>query len=153
MSEQRFLRGLGAGILATIAMSIVMIAGTVSGISPMPKPIPVAIAARILGTGISKPALMAVGAIAHLLYGGVFAGLLAVMTFPVTVRKGILLGAILWLAMQLLWLPFLGWGIFGTAVTPKIAGATLLLHVIYGGTAGWLMDRGARDGQRIPARA
>lgn len=144
MSSRRFWPGFGAGVLATIVMSIVMIAGTVSGISPMPKPIPVAIAAKILGMGLPKPALIALGATTHLVYGGVFGGLLALITFPVTVRKGLLLGVVLWAGMQVAWLPFLGWGIFGTAVTPKIAGATLLLHLIYGGMVGWLIDRHAR---------
>jgi hypothetical protein len=54
------------------------------------------------------------------------------------VRKGLLLGVMLWAVMQVLWLPFLGWGMFGSAVTPKIAGATLVLHLIYGGTVGWV---------------
>jgi hypothetical protein len=38
--------------------------------------------------------------------------------------------------------PFLGWGAFGAAITPIIAVATLVLHLVYGATFGWLMDRG-----------
>jgi Family of unknown function (DUF6789) len=147
VNAKRFWPGFRAGVLATIAMSIVMIVGTVSGISPMPKPIPVAIVATILGAALPKPALIALGATTHLLYGGTFGGVLALITTPVTVRKGLLLGIVLWAAMQVLWLPFLGWGMFGSAVTPKIAGATLLLHLIYGGAVGWLTNRRA---QRAP---
>jgi hypothetical protein len=124
-------------------MSVVMIAGVLTGLSPMPTPIPVAIVGKILGGGPPQPALMALGAAVHLLYGGTFGGVLAMATYPVTVWKGVLLGIILWLLMQLFWLPFLGWGMFGVAVTPMIAGATLLLHVIYGATMGWLIDRHA----------
>ncbi|MBS1271014.1 MAG: hypothetical protein MAGBODY4_00143 [Candidatus Marinimicrobia bacterium] len=56
---------------------------------------------------------------------------------------GFLWGTILWLIMQVIWLPILGWGIFGSNITPKIAVATLILHLIYGGTLGWLFARNA----------
>jgi hypothetical protein len=143
MDTARFRKGFGWGVVATIAMSVVMIAGVLTGLSPMPKPIPVAIVGTILGGGLPHPALMALGAAAHLLYGGTFGGVLAMVTYPLTVWKGVLLGVILWLLMQVFWLPFLGWGMFGVAVTPIIAGATLVLHVIYGATVGWLIDRHA----------
>jgi hypothetical protein len=143
MDAGRFRKGFGWGVVATIAMSVVMIAGVLTGLSPMPKPIPVAIVGKILGGGLPQPALMALGAAAHLLYGGTFGGVLAIVTYPTTVGKGLLLGVILWLLMQVFWLPFLGWGMFGVAMTPMIAGATLVLHVIYGATMGWLIDRRA----------
>jgi hypothetical protein len=142
MDAKRWWVGLGWGIVGTLAMSVVMIVGTLSGISPMPKPIPVALVARMLGPGLPKPALMALGAVSHLLYGGVFGGVLALLVSRVTVWKGILGGIALWLLMQLVWLPLLGWGPFGTAVTPKIAVATLILHLVYGATTGWLIARG-----------
>jgi hypothetical protein len=139
----RFRTGFGWGIVATIAMSVVMLAGTVSGRSPMPKPIPVALVATIFGAGLPKPALVLLGAAAHLLYGGTFAGVLALVARPITIWKGIGLAVVLWLVMQLVWLPVLGWGVFGIGITPAIAVATLMLHLIYGVTAGWLIDRRA----------
>lgn len=137
----RFRKGFGWGVIATVVMSAVMIVGMLSGLSPMPEPIPVAILGKILGGGLPKPALMALGAVAHLAYGGTFGGVLAAVTAPVTVWKGVVLGVALWLVMQVIWLPFLGWGMFGMAITPMIAGATLVLHVVYGATTGWLIDR------------
>lgn len=59
--------------------------------------------------------------------------------------RGIGLGVFLWLIMQVVVLPFLGWGLFGTAQTPKIAVATLVLHLVYGPTFGWLMGRNETD--------
>ena len=38
-------------------------------------------------------------------------------------------------------LPALGWGLFGTAVTPRVAVATLALHLVYGAVLGWTLDR------------
>lgn len=61
----------------------------------------------------------------------------------VTWKAGLALGVGLWLLMQVAVLPFVGWGLFGASVTPAIAGATLLLHLVYGGVLGSLVDRGA----------
>jgi hypothetical protein len=55
--------------------------------------------------------------------------------------SGAAYGVVLWLLMDLVWLPYLGWGVFGTAITPAIGGAILLLHLIYGTTLGGLLGR------------
>lgn len=140
-SSNRFLRGVGWGALATVVMSIPMIIGVSTGVAPMPRPIPLALAVLVLGSAAPQPLLMIVGVVSHLAYGGLWGGILAISTRPVTVMKGIGLGLFLWLLMQVIVLPLLGWGMFGTAITPAIAGATLMLHLIYGGTLGWLTDR------------
>ena len=69
------------------------------------------------------------------------AAVLAATTRPVTIWKSIGLGLFLWVLMGLFLLPALGWGFFGAAITPEIAVATLILHLIYGITLGWLLDR------------
>lgn len=137
----RFARGLGWGVVATLAMSALMLVGVASGASPMPKPIPAAIVGKILGSETARPLLLATAVLAHLAYGGFWGGVLASVTRPVTVGKGIGLGVALWLLMQLVVLPFLGWGLFGAALTPTIAGATLVLHLVYGAVLGWGIDR------------
>lgn len=137
----RFAKGLGWGVVATLAMSALMLAATAGGMSPMPKPIPAAIMGKILGAETARPVLMAAAIVAHLGYGAFWGGVLAASTRRVTVWKGLGLGVALWILMQLVVLPFLGWGAFGTAVTPKIAGATLVLHLVFGATLGWGLDR------------
>ena len=144
MDSARFWKGFGWGVVATIAMSVLMIAGLLTGMSPMPKPIPLAIMGKVLGMGTPKPMLMLLGAASHLAYGGFWGGVVASLTSPVTVKKGLSLGIALWLGMQIVVLPFLGWGVFGLGVTPAIAVATLVLHLVYGATYGGLMDRHAR---------
>ena len=42
---------------------------------------------------------------------------------------------------EIVFLPFVGWGPFGLRITPAIAAATLLLHLTYGATLGWVADR------------
>lgn len=143
MDGRRFWRGFGWGVVATLAMSALMIVGLLTGMAPMPKPIPAAIVGKLTGGGLPQAATMALAVVLHLAYGGFWGGVFAAFTRPVTLWRGIGLGVALWLIMQVVVLPFLGWGLFGTAQTPKIALATLVLHLVYGATYGWFMDRHA----------
>ena len=111
----------------------------------MPEPIPKAILTTILGKGLPIPIIMFLAAASHLAYGGIWASLLTQVTYHVTIWKGLGLGVFLWLVMQVAVLPFIGWGLFGTTITSKIAVATLVLHLIYGALVGWLVDR--REGR------
>lgn len=121
-------------------MSVLMLLAVVSGLSPMPQPIPKAVVAQFFGSSIPKSLLMALAVGLHLGYGGLFGALLARIARPVTIGRGVTLGVALWGLMQVTFLPFLGWGLFGTAITPKIAVATLVLHLVYGGVLGWALD-------------
>ena len=141
MITKRFWSGFGWGVVATVGMSIPMIIGTASGVAPMPEPIPKAIVTTILGKGLPMPLIMVLAAGSHLVYGGIWAALLIQVTDRVTIWKGLGLGIFLWLLMQVVVLPLIGWGLFGAAITPKIAAATLILHLIYGALVGWLVDR------------
>ena len=147
METKRMAVGFGWGVVATIAMSALMILGILTGLSPMPSPIPAAIVNNglaLLGVGLPRPVIMLLAAGAHLSYGGVAGAVLAALTRPVTVWKGLGWGVLLWLVMQVVVLPLLGWGFFGVAITPQIAVATLVLHLVYGLTLGLLMDRGRK---------
>lgn len=137
----RLWKGFGWGVAATVAMSALMIVGMATGAAPMPEPVPAALVAAVFGAGLAQPLVMVLAVGSHLAYGGFFGAVLAWWTPHVTVGKGLGLGALLWLLMQVAVLPFLGWGLFGTAVTPKIAGATLVLHLVYGLVLGWSLDR------------
>ncbi len=141
MITKRFWSGFGWGVMATVGMSIPMIIGTASGVAPMPEPIPKAIVTAVLGKELPIPLIIFFAAGSHLAYGGIWAALLIQVTDRVTIWKGLGLGVFLWLLMQVVVLPFIGWGLFGAAITPKIAAATLLLHLIYGALVGWLVDR------------
>lgn len=128
--------GFGLGVLATLGMTILMLLGVATKVSPMPHPIPVAIMAKFLGPAAPMPLLLVLGLTAHFLYGGVWGAVLWTAVPPLTVPKGVGLALLLWVVMLLAWLPFLGWGVFGSAITVKIAVATLVLHLVYGGVLG-----------------
>ena len=141
MDSKRLGIAFGWGVLATVVMSIPMLIATATGVAPMPEPIPKALVGLVFGETLPLPAHMALAAISHLAYGGVWAGILAASTRPVTIWKGLGLGVFLWLLMQIIVLPLLDWGAFGTAETPAIAVGTLVLHLIYGAVVGWTIDR------------
>lgn len=140
MTVSRVVAAAGWGVVATLAMSVVMIAGTTIGVSPMPKPIPAALVGHALGA-LPKPGLLGLALAAHLGYGAAAAAALAGVARRVSVAGGLAYGTALWALAGLVWLPYLGWGVFGTSLTPAIAAATLLLHLIYGATLGLLLDR------------
>ena len=148
MDRSQITRGFGYGVVATIAMSIPMLFGFLSGMSPIPESVPKAIVASVLGIAGPKPLVVGLAVGLHLAYGGAFGALLAAMSHPVTVSKGVGLGVALWLLMQLVVLPVLGWGVFGTTITPRIAVVTLLLHLVYGVVLGWTLDRRPVSGGR-----
>ncbi len=139
----RLWRGFGWGVLATIAMSIPMMIGMATGVAPMPEPIPKALVTLVFGDGLPTPLVMVLAAGSHLGYGGVFGAVLSAWVPDAGLKEGLILGGLLWLVMELAVLPVLGWGVFGTAITPKIAVATLVLHLIYGATLGWGLRRSA----------
>lgn len=128
------------GLAATVVMSAIMLAATAAGIAPMPRPVPIALVAHILGL-TPGPALVGLAAAAHLGYGALAGAALAGLVRRVTVWIGLGYGVALWALMGLVWLPYLGWGWFGAAVTPRIAAATLVLHLAYGLTLGLLLGR------------
>jgi hypothetical protein len=142
MNGKRLLLGFWWGLLGTLAMSVPMVVGFTTGVAPMPEPIPLAIAGQVLGDGTPRPLLMAAAAVSHLAYGGAWGAVLAALTEPVTVWKGLALGVALWALMGVVALPLVGWGLFGAAVTPAIAAATLTLHLVYGAVLGWVADQG-----------
>jgi hypothetical protein len=148
--SRRLPAGAGWGALAAAAMGVVMLAGKAAGVSPMPKPVPVALVAHTLGMS-PGPALIVLAVVAHLAYGAAAGTILAGLVVRAAVWHGVVFAVVLWVAMGLVWLPYLGWGLFGTGLTPKIAVATLVLHLVYGLTLGVLLARRTRHHLAAPS--
>lgn len=129
--------GISFGLVATFFMTLIMLTGMASGQSPIPQPIPAAIAKTIMGP-LPKPVLMVSGMIAHFAYGAL-AGLLffTICKNGHEIWKGLGWGFLLWLIMQVIFLPLIGWGLFAGEVNIKVIPATLILHLVYGGILGY----------------
>lgn len=80
---------------------------------------------------------------------GIFWSIVLVAVFGrgVDLVKGLGLAVILWLVMMVVYSPMIGWGFFGFGASETVASlgspikyvvATLVLHLVYGATIGWL---------------
>jgi hypothetical protein len=122
-------RGLGAGLVATVALAIVLVVKQAIGL--MPQVDLVSILARAIGFQS-----LAVGWTAHFFVGVVLWGPLFVWAdrkmFFAHWINGLLFASVVWLGVMLVIMPLAGEGAFGLKlgiVTPTLA---LFLHWFYG---------------------
>ena len=140
MNRERASDGFVWGVVATLAMSTLLLIGTATGIEPTPRPLPSAVVGLVVGE-VPQAVRMLTGVAAHFAYGGMVGAAVAGTVDEVSFGHGVVLGVSLWVVMGVALLPVLGWGLFGLAMTPAIAATTLVAHLVYGGTFGWLVDR------------
>lgn len=126
-------KGIVAGFIATVVLSILMIVKAFSHW----------LSAFNAIEGIHRltggPLVMGwVGhfAIGSILWGVLFAVLYSRLPGGQGWVRGVVFGLMAWLAMMLLFLPVAGYGFFGLAIGWPVAGLTLVLHVIYGAVLG-----------------
>lgn len=124
-------RGLIAGFVATIVLSVLMIIKSTMDLMPDVNIIQM-LASKMGGQ-------VAMGWLAHFMigtfvYGLVFAFIMAPMPLGNLAFRGIILGVLGWLMMMLLIMPMMGAGLFGLSMQSgmMVPIATLMLHVIFG---------------------
>ncbi len=149
--NRRFWHGCGWGIVATIVMTVFLLAAWRLWPSAVPQPMPLAvtigIVARVFDAQPLAPAVVALGALLQFAYGAIWGGLLEASTRRVTPGKGIALGLGLWLMMGVFYMPMAGEEVFALATSAGIWISTLIGHVIYGYVIGRLL---ARDQRKVP---
>jgi len=126
-------RGFGAGLIATIVLSIFMIVMPAVGLLPGLNL--VTVLSHAFGTQSSLVGWVAHYVVGVLLWGALFAWLDAKMFFPHWIN-GLLFASVVWLGVMLVIMPIAGEGVFGSRIgilTPTI---TLFLHWIYGAVLG-----------------
>jgi uncharacterized membrane protein YagU involved in acid resistance len=126
--------GLVAGFIATVVLSIFMIVKSSVGLMPQLNPIGdiVHVADRLTGVTLALPS----GWIGHFVLGTVAWGIIYAAlqaSLPGTPAvKGLIFGALAWLAMMIIFMPLAGNGLFALSLGPQATVATLVLHLIYG---------------------
>jgi len=130
--------GLIAGFIATIVLSILMIAKSSVGLLPQLNPIEDIVHVADLLTGMTLP--LPFGWIGHFVLGTVAWGIIYAAlqaSLPgAPVVKGLIFGALAWLAMMIIFEPLAGDGLFALSLGPQATVATLVLHLIYGAVLG-----------------
>lgn len=128
------LRGIIAGLIATVVLSLLMVVKGMMGV--MPDLNVIAMLASKLGGS------MAIGWAAHftigaILYGLVFANLGSMIPGGSDIGRGVVLGVIGWLVMMVALMPMVGAGFFALNMGMMAAVATLVLHAIFGFVLGF----------------
>lgn len=131
-------RGIIAGLIATIVLSILMYLKGMMGM--MPELNVIAMLAGQMGGS------MMMGWVAHfvigaVIYGLAFANLGSVLPGGSNVVKGISLGVIGWLIMMIALMPMMGAGFFAMNMGMMAMVATLVLHVIFGAVLGFAYNK------------
>lgn len=135
------LKGIIAGLLATVAVSAAMLLERALGFGVRLGIIQLVLKASgaIFGTPLHDRAL---GWIIHFLMGSVVGGVLFVFTEPklqadTCAKRGVLFGLLLWLAFMLVLMPLAGAGPFGFRISVLAPLTLLVFHLIYGVVLGW----------------
>ncbi len=137
---QLVLKGLLAGLVATLVLSALMVMKAMMGIMPaldLPKMI-----AGMMGA----PDAPLIGWVVHFMIGIVLYGVaiaLLDLRLPGNSRiaNGLVLGATGWLVMMLVLMPMTGAGLFGLNLGIMAPMMTLVLHLIFGAVLGWVYGR------------
>jgi len=140
-----FGRGIVAGLVATLVISLIMIMRMAAGIMPWFDPIEVMslTAQNLLG----MPHSVAGGWVLHigigtLIWGVLFSGLADMLPGKSYTRRGLLFGLLAWILVMMTVFPLAGSGFFAMGFGVIAPIATLISHLIFGvvlgATYGWL---------------
>jgi hypothetical protein len=138
--RDRLSRGAWFGLEATAVMTLALLLGMLVSWGRL-RPFPLVLAVQ----GLPQAGVFWVGLVAilgHFVYGTLMGMIFAYVARPMTLAKGLGWGALLWLFMEITFVPGIGWMDFGLRRGPGLMFYFLLLHLVYGTTLGLL---GARD--------
>jgi len=127
-------KGVEAGFVATVVISMLMLAQSAAGIAPAFNMI------SLLTQAANTPDYPSVAWIAHFAIGSVLWGA-GFAAFSPHLRgphwfRGVTFGVLAWLAMMVLFLPTAGLPIFAQGVGTTIPLLGLLLHLVFGAVLG-----------------
>jgi hypothetical protein len=131
------------GIMATSAMTLLMVAGIVPGAPAAFRVFPVDVVHRAFPS-LGQLGLTFMTLLLHFGYGAAAAAGFSFLARPMSIGRGLAYGLALWILMQISVVPWTyHWLEFGLGRGyPWTALYALALHLVYGATLGWL---GARD--------
>lgn len=127
------IRGIGAGLAATMVLSMLMVAKGMMGLMPE-----LNIIAMLSSMMQSAPVA---GWVVHFMIGALawglgFAATLRLLPGSTDIAKGISFGIAAWIMMMLAVMPMAGAGLFGLNMGMMAPVMTLMLHIIFGAVLG-----------------
>lgn len=141
-------RGIGAGLAATVVLSMIMVAKGMMGL--MPELNVIAMLSSMM------KAAPVIGWVAHFMIGMLAWGLGYVVLSKylpggTNITKGISFGIAAWVLMMLMVMPMAGAGLFGLNMGMMAPAMTLMLHVIYGAVLGFAYGKLGSDKTAVEA--
>lgn len=138
------------GIVVALSLSTLFLVAQQVHASPLPMPLAVTFVVHLVGKGVLTPrVLLPVGLAFHVAY--VAAATVAwVLVFRPRLGavSAFTTAVVLWLVAALVFLPFVGWGLFGVGLSARAALFVAGVHLVFGlllWAAGWV-------GFRAPSR-
>jgi len=125
--------GLGAGLVATVVLSVLMQATAMMGVMPELDVIKMLGAMTGTGDAMGWAGHFMIGTLA---WGGGFALLCGAIPGGSAVAKGVVFGLGAWLMMMVAVMPMAGAGLFGMAFGIMAPMMTAVLHIIFGAVLG-----------------
>ena len=138
MTAKHWLKGMVAGFIATVVLSVLMLMKQQMGLVPQLNPIEdiVHVADHLTGMTLPLPfAWIGHFVLGTVAWGIIYAALQASLP-GAPVVKGLIFGALAWLAMMIIFEPLAGDGLFALSLGPQATVVTLVLHLIYGAVLG-----------------
>ena len=133
----KIVKGISAGLVATIVLSLLMIMKAKMGLMPDLNVIKM-LASKMGGA-------LAMGWMAHVViglgYGVIFSLFSNNIPTSSPVSKGMILGVVGWLMMMLIIMPMMGAGLFAQNMGMKAPIMTLMLHLIFGAVLGFSFNK------------
>jgi hypothetical protein len=127
------LKGMLAGLTATLVVSVLMVINSATGLMPQ---IDIIRWLTALGTLTPASAWMDHVIVGIVVWGLLFAVYDGATTRPALWLKGIIFGAFAWVMMMALFMPLAGAGFFGSKIGIADRLGLLVLHLIYGAVLG-----------------
>lgn len=136
-------KGLVAGFVATLVLSVLMLVKSRMGVMPELDPV-------AMMTEMARASTPLVGWAMHVMIGTVVWGILFALVHERLpgglVGSGILLGIGAWVVMMVAVMPMAGAGLFGMSMGMMAPAMTLLLHIVFGAVLGFTYGRLGKAG-------
>jgi uncharacterized protein DUF6789 len=137
-------KGIIAGFVATVVMSVMMMIKKATGVLPELDPIHMLSMTASQKMGLPEIVLIGWGMhfiIGAVIWGGLFAIFNHLLPGHKQIIKGMVLGTIAWLLMMVGAMPANGAGLFGLNISVLVPIMALMLHLVYGAVLGGTYQR------------
>jgi hypothetical protein len=147
-------RSIAVGIATGAILAVLNILALQGHLSPMPKPLGLAFAETVFRTHLPLP----VGLLFHLVWVTAFSVVyVALWRHDLTFKNAVILAAVLWLVVLVVFFPIVGWGFFGLAVGARLIIPATVSHLVFAvvlwGLCRMAFGRSARpDQSQAPVR-